>query len=321
MNAPVKIAEGEIAREGRRVLRKLAISGAALIAGDGNLYAVMLPNKPRAIFRVPAPLVDAFHHRGWLVATKIDFHLPPCGEVASADARAGGGRSQMQPPTRRNFADAHSAGLPTEGEAKTRYVLSDAGLGWLRRALAEADAFAAQHQLRVKRTITDEQGLEQQVIFNEAESPLGRLRRRRVPSGKPLIGQSQFEAGERLRRDFTLAQLTPRLAVDFSAPVIGGKRGAKAEVLLPETVLAAKQRVSRALKHVGPGLADLLIDVCCHLTGLETAERAMGWPRRSGKIVLAIALDRLAEHYGMGPITGARSRRVRAWHAPEENDA
>lgn len=273
MNAPVRIAEGELLREGRRVLRKLALEGAALMAGDGNLYAVMLPNKPRAIFHVSAPLVDAFHRRGWLTPTSNGF------------------------------------------------VLSDAGLGWLRRALAEADAFAAQHQLRVKRTITDEQGLEQQVVINEAESPLGRLRRRRGPGGKPLIGQSQFEAGERLRRDFTLAQLTPRLAVDFSAPVIGGKRGAKAEVLLPEIVMAAKQRVSRALKHVGPGLADLLIDVCCHLTGLETAERTLGWPRRSGRIVLAIALDRLAEHYGMGPITGAHSRHVRAWHAPEENDA
>ena len=149
----------------------------------------------------------------------------------------------------------------------------------------------------------------------------GWLHRRRGPDGKPLIGRAQFEAGERLRRDFTLAQLTPRLAVDFGATVIGGKRGAKAEVLLPETVLAAKQRVSRALKFLGPGLADLLIDVCCHLTGLEPAERAMGWPRRSGKVVLQIALDRLTLHYGMGPITGAHSRRVRAWHAPEENDA
>ncbi|MFP4003568.1 MAG: DUF6456 domain-containing protein, partial [Alphaproteobacteria bacterium] len=49
----------------------------------------------------------------------------------------------------------------------------------------------------------------------------------------------------------------------------------------------------------GPGLADALLQVCCHLKGLEEAERALGWPRRSGKLVLAIALERLAVHYGM----------------------
>ena len=50
---------------------------------------------------------------------------------------------------------------------------------------------------------------------------------------------------------------------------------------------------------VGPGLSDLLIAVCCHLEGMEAAERRFGWPQRAGKIVLAIALDRLAAHYGL----------------------
>jgi hypothetical protein len=88
---------------------------------------------------------------------------------------------------------------------------------------------------------------------------------------------------------------------------------------LPETVLAAKQRFSRALKLVGPGLADFLIDTCCNLTGLAEAEHAKGWPERSGKIVLQLALDQLAHHYGLKPLIGAGQRgHIHAWHAPEE---
>jgi hypothetical protein len=80
--------------------------------------------------------------------------------------------------------------------------------------------------------------------------------------------------------------------------------------------LAAKQRFAHALRAAGPGLQDILIDVCCHLTGLEDAERQRGWPQRSAKIVLQIALDRLAHHYGIAPVIGTGSR-LRAWQANE----
>jgi hypothetical protein len=43
-----------------------------------------------------------------------------------------------------------------------------------------------------------------------------------------------------------------------------------------------------------------LLRVCCFLEGIESAEKALGWPSRSGKLVLGLALDRLARHYGLG---------------------
>lgn len=193
------------------------------------------------------------------------------------------------------------------GTAPESFVLSEPGAAWLSRTLADGDPFAAQHQIRRHKRVIDGDGVERLVSANEAESPLARLKARN------MLDAAQFDAGERLRRDYTLAQLAPRLGVDLSAPVVMGMRGKK-EATLSETVLAAKQRFSRAMKAVGPGLNDLLFDVCCHLIGIEDAERDSGWPTRSGRVVLAIALDRLAQHYGMTVTAPARGR-MRSWHA------
>jgi ribosomal protein L13E len=198
--------------------------------------------------------------------------------------------------------------IAPRGTAPESFTLSAAGAGWYLRSLADGDPYAAQHQLRVRRVVVDAEGRERDVIANEAESPLTRLRARR------LIDATQCEAGERLRRDFTLAQLAPRLGVDLSAPIALGRRSGMRSETLSETVLAAKQRFSHAMRAAGPGLSDLLFDVCCHLIGLEDAERTFGWPSRAGRVVLAIALDRLALHYGMR-IAGPRHAPIRSWQA------
>lgn len=190
------------------------------------------------------------------------------------------------------------------------YVLSDAGRGFLARAAAQGDPFAAQHRVTSRRAVVAADGSERVLSVNEAESPLGWMYHRRI------IGRAQFEAGERLRRDFTFACLMPRLGVDYAAPVMAGRRGQKEAPALPDIVLAAKQRFSRALAAVGPGLADLLVEVCCHLNGLEEAERARAWPRRSAKVVLRLALDRLAEHYGL-VAQAPQTAPMRAWRAAD----
>jgi hypothetical protein len=198
--------------------------------------------------------------------------------------------------------------IAPRGTTPESFSLSDAGAAWLRRSLADGDPFAAQHRVIAKRLVIDPEGIECVVNTNELESPVTWLKARKI------IDAVQCEAGERLRRDYTLAQLSPRLGVDFTAPIVLGQRGTAREATITETALAAKQRFARAMKTVGPGLSDLLFDVCCHLIGLEDAERQFGWPLRAGKVVLAIALDRLALHYGL-KITGPRHAPMRSWQA------
>ncbi|MEW5421430.1 DNA replication protein [Amorphus sp. 3PC139-8] len=157
--------------------------------------------------------------------------------------------------------------------------------------------------------------------FNDAESPLAWLARRKDRSGAPILDEAQFRAGERLRADFTRGQMMPRMSVDLSLGMpSGGRSGAAGGVQdLTDTAMAARERVNRALMTVGPELSGVLIDVCCFLKGLETVERERGWPARSGKVVLLIALGRLAGHYGYtAEARGAdRSAGPRHWGAPD----
>jgi hypothetical protein len=51
------------------------------------------------------------------------------------------------------------------------------------------------------------------------------------------------------------------------------------------------------LDAAGGGLSDMLWRIVCAGEGMETAERALGWPARSGRVVLTLALDRLADFY------------------------
>ncbi|HQS09170.1 MAG TPA: DUF6456 domain-containing protein, partial [Xanthobacteraceae bacterium] len=140
-------------------------------------------------------------------------------------------------------------------------------------------------RVAVHRILVD--GREQDVALHLEESPLAWLARRKGKEGRPLIDPVQALAGERLRADFTRAQLTPRVTTNWSATGGGGGTGPEA---FSDAVLAAKCRVDRAVEAVGPELSGVLLDVCCFLKGLESVESERGWPLRTAKVVLALAL-------------------------------
>src|SRR5215218_3772076 len=181
--------------------------------------------------------------------------------------------------------------------------------------------FRTQHLSVARRTIATPEGAAD-VAFDEAESPLGWLARRKGRDGQPLIRAVQFQAGERLRTDFTRAQLTPSVTSSWDPSRAGGRRGQGGGGTFTDAVVAAREQVRRALDAVGPEFAGLLLDVCCFLKGLADIESERRWPPRAGKIVLQLALDRLARHYGFAAEARGRTHApIRAWLDPDSEFA
>lgn len=129
------------------------------------------------------------------------------------------------------------------------------------------------------------------VTVNLAESPLGWLHAR------GHIDDRLFAAGERLRRDFEHAQLAPGVTMRWEPVRI---RTTGAPVSPTERQVAARQRFDGAISAAGKGLEDILWRVVCACEPLPAAEKALDWPARSGKLVLKLALDRVADFYRIG---------------------
>ncbi|MBE3638461.1 DUF6456 domain-containing protein [Mangrovicoccus algicola] len=201
----------------------------------------------------------------------------------------------------------------------SRYAITPAGRAALKRMLAEEEQdgfaeamapFGVRQRETEQRDISVEGARAQRGRFNLAESPLAVLGRRRDKDGQPFLSNDLVAAGERLREDFELAQMGPRVTQNWESFLTGGERpsggpGAQAG-FGPQ---AARDRVQAALRDLGPGLGDVVLRCCCYLEGMESCERRLGWSARSGKVVLRIALQRLKRHYEethgkFGPLIG-----------------
>ncbi|MDZ4137699.1 MAG: DUF6456 domain-containing protein [Erythrobacter sp.] len=285
MTAPIRISplsmdEDMIAREARRILRRMAEPGAVLaIAVDMEKAAVLRGGADGRMAQTAVMergVAQAFALKDWIACRKAgrvaSYEITPAGRAAlkrmidDDDRRCGG------------FAES-------------------------------ATPFGNQHREWDERSITGEGG-SRRMRYNLAESPVAVLARRRDKDGQVFLEPELVEAGERLREDFELAQMGPRVAQNWDRFLTGGDRGGfHADSGIAEGPRAARDRVAVALRDLGPGLGDMVLRCCCFLEGLEVAEKRMGWSARSGKIVLRIALQRLRRHYDetygrSGPLIG-----------------
>ena len=130
------------------------------------------------------------------------------------------------------------------------------------------------------------------VTVNLAESPLGWLHAR------GHLDDRLFDAGERLRADFERAQIVPSVTMRWDPVRIRSTGDAG---LAPcERQVAARQRFDGAIGAAGNGLEDILWRVVCACETVTAAEKELDWPARNGKLVLRIALERVAEFYRIG---------------------
>jgi hypothetical protein len=224
---------------------------------------------------------------GSVAAKNADGHFSLSGEKLVISP------AEMDDLARRDLVARKGAGA---------FTASEPGQAWAARHSGDGDPFRQQHG-QVTRVQGDDTGARVDV----AESPLLWLHRRRDGEGRRLIGDAMFAAGERLRADFTFGSLAPRMSANWES--VGGSGGTHGPADLSDSQLAARQRITRALDWVGPELSGVLLDVCCFLKRLEDVERDRHWPARSAKIVLSLALEKLARHYGYsdvaeGPMSG-----------------
>lgn len=268
-------------REARRVLRRLSEPDAVLIVSDAMEVAAVVrltTGTPVRTGAVSRSVAQAFALKDWIRCKK-------------------------------------------NGSVR-QYELTSQGRNALKRLLADEQAqksqreptggFAEQHQDFITREMEDPENKQETVRLriNLAESPLGLLARRRDRDGRPFLTEGMLVAGERLREDFELAQMGPSICQNWEKFLTAGARGKMAPTRdALDGPSGARKRVHEALTDLGPGLGDIALRCCCHLEGLEAAEKRMGWAARSGKVVLRIALQRLSHHYAErygagGPLIG-----------------
>ena len=284
MTAPIRHGKTRLAdeatvnREARRILRRLCEAGAILAVAPELEKAAVLKGDLR-IAIVDRAVAQAFALNDWIAVEQP-------GRVTTYRITA-------------------------TGRAALKRLL-EAGQDHAQAGFAEAPSvFAAQHREWGERKVM-EPGAEgpRRLRINLAESPLAILGRRRDKDGQPFLGPDLVAAGERLREDFELAQMGPRIAQNWERFLTGAERGGfSAEGGAGGGSARARERVAAALRDLGPGLGDMVLRCCCFLEGLEAAEKRLGWSARSGKIVLRIALLRLKRHYdetngGRAPLIG-----------------
>ncbi|MFV0335130.1 MAG: DUF6456 domain-containing protein [Tropicimonas sp.] len=262
--------ETTVNQEARRVLRRLAESGAVLAVAHDMPKAAVLRTMPDGSTNrtavVDRKVAHAFALKEWIACKST-------GKVASYGITAMG-RSALK----RLLSEDRTS---RSGFAEAAMPFGDQHREWGHRIVLEDDG----------------DGRPRRVRYNMAESPVVSLSRRREKNGTPFLSPEQVTAAERLREDFELAQIGPRVAQNWERFLTGGTRGAFGGGDPASGPEGARDRVAKALEELGPGLGDMVLRCCCYLEGLEATEKRLGWSARSGKIVLRIALQRLASHY------------------------
>ena len=265
----------------RRILRRLCEHGAVMVVSEAMEKAIVVRQDIRTAI-LDRAIAEKMAMNGWMI-------LKATGRMRHY-AISAAGRDVLKAATRGNPGGA----VPRQAEFHEAAAVASDGF-------AEAPTgfdHAEKHRIWEERDIKDpEDGTLRRVRINQSESPIRLMARRRTPEGEPFLSQGMVAAAERLREDFELAQLGPRVTQNWDSFLTAGCQSGFGPRGLSGGSEGACNRVAVALRELGPGMGDLCLRVCCYLEGIETTERRLGWSARSGKVVLKLALMRLEQHY------------------------
>lgn len=263
-----------------RILRRLAESGAQMAVADGMDKAIVTRDDIRTAI-LDRRLAERMALNGWVSLTgegRISRY-----QISSL------GRDVLRQMLR-------GSPVPRLGDIAGAQPVDPAPSG-----MAEDGAafdHAARHPRLGERTIADpEDRRPRRVRVNLSECPMLVLARRRDRDGAPFLTPEMVRAGERLREDFELAQMGPRVTQNWDRFLTSGIDVSRGGAGHEGGSDSARTRVAAALRALGPGMGDMVLRVCCFLEGVEATEQRLGWSARSGKIVLRLALMHLDRHY------------------------
>ena len=179
------------------------------------------------------------------------------------------------------------------------YRLSGPGHAFRARDAADFMPWRAQHGALVERQVMNDAGVFRPVRGADPGGPFARLQR--VAEGD-FFAAREVAAARTLWEDWTKSQRGLIAGSNWAAPPRGaasrGPGGAQETAAIG--AIDARRRVDAALGALPLSLSGAVSAAVLEGCGFTDLERKRRWPVRSGKLVLKLALELLANHYEAG---------------------
>lgn len=148
-------------------------------------------------------------------------------------------------------------------------------------------------------------------MSGEIPDPIARLGKSN--GGQAFLLDHHLEAARRLAALFWKAQLTQRVTMSYDPTRVGTKGGLAPHADMVVSVAEARAQLNRLALALPQDCWSVLSDVCGYQLGLQDIEAHRQWPRRGAKLVLRIALEQLAQRWGIGPSALGQGQGVQTW--------
>ncbi|MBJ7577758.1 hypothetical protein JHC09_07635 [Devosia sp. MC532] len=122
-----------------------------------------------------------------------------------------------------------------------------------------------------------------------------------------------LEAARRLTALFWRARLNQRVTMSYDPTRIGNKAGGAPQGDMALSAAEARAQLNRLAQTLPKDCWAVLSDVCFYQLGLQDIETQRQWPRRGAKLVLRIALEHLAQRWGINARAVGEGQGVTGW--------